>query len=177
MKPTTFAFSILATVFVGCGTQSKSQQETSQTADISPVTCSIQTITGHYLTAVGGGGRISDVIHTDATRVGAWEKFRLIDAREGTPLVTYGLKTVNGRYLTAVSGGGRIHDVVHTDATQLLGWEKFVLVPLGGGQYAIQTSTGHYLTANYGGGQVADAIHSDATKIGAWEKFRFNCGL
>ena len=35
----------------------------------------IQTIDGHYLTAVDGGGRTSDTIHSDATRVGAWEKF------------------------------------------------------------------------------------------------------
>ena len=33
------------------------------------------TTNGHYLTAVGGGGRTTDTIHTDATRVGAWEKF------------------------------------------------------------------------------------------------------
>ena len=37
----------------------------------------IQTIDGHYLTAVGGGGRITDTIHSDATRVGSWEKFRV----------------------------------------------------------------------------------------------------
>ena len=30
---------------------------------------------GDYLTAVSGGGRITDVLHSDATRVGAWEKF------------------------------------------------------------------------------------------------------
>ena len=35
----------------------------------------IQTVDGHYVTAVGGGGRTTDTIHTDTTRVGAWEKF------------------------------------------------------------------------------------------------------
>ena len=35
----------------------------------------IQTIDGYYLTAVGGGGRTTDTIHSDATRVGSWEKF------------------------------------------------------------------------------------------------------
>ena len=39
--------------------------------------CSIQTINGHYLTAVGGGGRITDTINSDATQVGAWEEFRI----------------------------------------------------------------------------------------------------
>jgi len=37
----------------------------------------IKTVNGHYLTAVGAGGRITDTIHSDATQVGSWEKFRL----------------------------------------------------------------------------------------------------
>ena len=35
----------------------------------------IQTVNGHFLTAVGGGGRTTDVIHSDATQVQAWELF------------------------------------------------------------------------------------------------------
>ena len=45
--------------------------------------CVFQTVNGHYLTAVGGGGRTTDVIHTDATRIGSWEKFTLIDSGRG----------------------------------------------------------------------------------------------
>ena len=30
-----------------------------------------------YLTAVEGGGRTTNAIHTDATGIGSWEKFRL----------------------------------------------------------------------------------------------------
>ena len=37
--------------------------------------CVFQTVNGHYLTAVGGGGRTTDTIHSDATQVGSWEKF------------------------------------------------------------------------------------------------------
>ena len=37
----------------------------------------LKTVSGNYITAVGGGGRTTDVLHTDATRIGAWEKFRL----------------------------------------------------------------------------------------------------
>jgi hypothetical protein len=48
---------------------------TASASTVSPATvvhgCSIQTINGHYLTAVGGGGRITDTIHSDATRVGS----------------------------------------------------------------------------------------------------------
>jgi hypothetical protein len=38
----------------------------------------IKTVKGNYLTAVGGGGRISDVIHSNATKVGSWEKFKFV---------------------------------------------------------------------------------------------------
>jgi hypothetical protein len=38
----------------------------------------ILTVDGHYLTAVGAGGRVTDTIHSDATNIAAWEKFRLI---------------------------------------------------------------------------------------------------
>ena len=37
-----------------------------------PITCNIQTNTDNYLTAVGGGGRTTDVLHTDATRASSW---------------------------------------------------------------------------------------------------------
>ena len=94
--------------------------------------CVFQTVNGHYLTAVGGGGRTTDVIHTDATRIGSWEKFTLIDSGSGTPVIQYGLLTTNGHYLTAVDSGGRTTDVIHSNATQLLGWEMFTLNSLGG---------------------------------------------
>jgi hypothetical protein len=138
--------------------------------------CAFQTVNGHYLTAVGGGGRITDVIHTDAVKILAWEKFTLIDSASGTPVIQYGLQTVNGHYLTAVGGGGRITDVIHSDATHLQAWEKFTLNSLGSDVYDIQTINGHYLTAVGGGGRITDTIHSDATRVGAWEKFRVTCG-
>jgi hypothetical protein len=142
-----------------------------------PITCAIQTNDGHYLTAVGGGGRTTDVLHTDATRIGAWEKFTLIDSGDGSSNIHYGFKTVHGYYLTVVGGGGRTTDVIHSDATNLLAWEKLTAISLGYGVYAIQTINGHYLTATGGGGRTTDTIHSDATRIGSWEKFRFTCGI
>src|SRR5579859_6210951 len=135
--------------------------------------CVFQTVNGHYLTAVGGGGRITDVIHTDAVNIGSWEKFRLVSAEDGQH---YGFKTLNHTYLTAVGGGGRITDVIHSDAIHLLAWEKFSLHYLGNGQYAIQTVNGHYLTAVGGGGRTTDTIHSDATQVLSWEEFRISCG-
>lgn len=141
-----------------------------------PVTCAVRAYDGHYLTAVGGGGRTTDVLHTDATRVGAWERFTLVDSDDGSAAIRYGFRTSNGHYLTAVGGGGRVTDVMHSDATRLRGWEKLTLIALGRGVYAIQTIDGHYLTAVDSGGRVTDVIHSDATRIGAWERFRFTCG-
>ena len=50
---------------------------------------------------MGGGGRTTDVIHTDAVRAGSWEKFFVVFTNGSH---VYGLQTVNGHYLTAVGG-------------------------------------------------------------------------
>ncbi len=142
-----------------------------------PTNCYIQAYDGHYLTAVGGGGRTSDVIHTDAKQAKSWEKFTLVDADRGTPNITYGIRTMKGFYLTAMSGGGRITDVLHSNATNIRDWEEFQLESLGGGYYAIRTHNGNYLTAVDSGGRITDVMHSDARRIGNWEKFRFTCGV
>lgn len=136
--------------------------------------------TGYYLTAVDGGGRTEDAIHSDAKQVGSWEKFRLlVDTATGH----YGVQTDTGNYVTAVGGGGRVADVIHTDATQLRAWEKFRLpasphdYPGTENLYAIQTFDGHYLTAVGGGGKTTDAIHSDAVSVRTWEEFWiWKCG-
>src|SRR6185503_16232199 len=76
--------------------------------------CSIRTHNGHYLTAVGGGGRTSDVIHTDAWQIGSWELFTFVLAGDPNFFTPYGLLTVNGHYLTVVGAGGRTTDVIHS---------------------------------------------------------------
>ena len=136
-------------------------------------TCAFQTVnTRNFVTAVGAGGRTTDVIHTDATGVGSWERFTLVPAGDG---IHYGLRTSNGHYLTAVGGGGRSSDAIHSDATSLRDWEKFTVVRWGGDGYAIQTIDGHYLTAVGGGGRTSDTIHSNATAVNSWELFFRNC--
>jgi hypothetical protein len=70
---------------------------------------------------VGGGDRITDVIHSDATQLQAWEKFTLYSLGGGV----YDIQTIDGHYLTAVGGGGRITDTIHSDATRVGSWEKF----------------------------------------------------
>lgn len=180
MKTLLVSVPVFATLAFGCTASDPDMVETelgsASQAVNAPITCAIQTFDGHYLTAVGGGGRTTDVLHTDATKIAAWERFTLVDTGEGAP-VRYGFKTATGNYLTAVSGGGRIRDVMHSDATELRDWEKFTLESLSDGFYAIRTIKGQYLTATGAGGNVEDAIHSDATKVDDWEKFRFLCDL
>ena len=138
--------------------------------------CTIQTYDGHYVTAVGGGGRITDVLHTNRTRAGSWELFTLIPLEGETH---WGIKTSKGYFLTAVGGGGRITDVIHSDATQWLDWEKFKIIQIqqGVSSYAIKTISGNYLTAVGGGGRTTDVFHTDATRVGTWETFWIKCRL
>ena len=172
---TTLALSVLLTVLtLGCGARNDESQGSSQLTSNGPVTCSIQTHFGGYLTAVGGGGRTYDAIHADATQVRAWERLTLVDSGDGAANIHYGIRTANGHYLTAVGAGGRISDVIHTDATAISGWEKFTLNSLGGGLYTIQTANGHLLSH---AGQIPDVLHSDATVARSWEQFRVTCGI
>jgi hypothetical protein len=144
-------------------------------------TCTIQAFDGHYLSAIGGGGRTTDVIETNRTVPSTWETFTLINLADDASLPHSGIRTANGNFLTAVGGGGRTTDVIHSNATVLQAWEKFTFVPVGSGGnpgwYAIQTIDGHYLTAvNSGGiGSAVEAIHSNATQIQAWEEFFVSC--
>jgi hypothetical protein len=145
--------------------------------------CVLRTVNGYYLTAVDGGGRATDVIHTDAERIGSWERFTLEDAGDGTQRIEpYFLRTTNGHYLTVVGGGGRITDAMHSDAVDAFSLSfdaqqplVFLFVGQGDGWYAIQTVGRHFLTAVGGGGRVTDTVHTDATRVGAWEKFQPSC--
>jgi len=134
-----------------------------------------------YLTAVGGGGRITEpVVRTDATKAGPWEQYRLflVLGSSGVPQ-QYAMQTASFNYLTAVDGGGRTSDVVHTDAKQVQSWEtfRFYFDP-STGFHAIQTVSTNYLTALGGGNHVdPPAVHTDATKVDNWEKFHlWKCG-
>jgi hypothetical protein len=83
----------------------------------------IETSYGDFLTAVGGGGRTTDVIHSNATQLQAWEKFTLVPVGQGW----YAIETSDGDFLTAVGGGGRTTDVIHSNATQIQAWEEFFI--------------------------------------------------
>ena len=83
-------------------------------------------MTGNYLTAVDGGGRTQNVMHSNATKLRDWEEFQLFSLGNGY----YSIRTFNGRYLTAVNSGGlstQVSDVLHSDARKVGNWEKFRL--------------------------------------------------
>lgn len=143
-----------------------------------PYTCFIRTDDGHYVTAVGGGGRSSDVMHTNATRPSTWERFTLVYTGDG---IHWGLRTAYGYYVTAANSGGLssndFPDVLHTDATVLRDWEKFTFAVDGDGKYGLRAFDGHLLSAVGGGGRTSRAFDSNLTVLDTWEKFDFTCNV
>jgi hypothetical protein len=142
----------------------------------------LRTQKGFYVTAIDGGGRVTDpIVVTAASSAGTWEKFR-IWVMTPPPTNDKSIQTPSDNYLTAVDGGGRTTDVLHTDATQVRAWEQFRVYDLSAGgvaptYFALQTISGNYLTAVGEGGKYEDAIHTDASQIGAWEHIRIvKCG-
>lgn len=125
---------------------------------------------GNYLTAVLGGGKTTDVIHTDAINPLAWEEFKFwVDSAKKH----YAFQTVTGNFITAVDAGGQTTDTIHSDATAISTWEMFELLALSLlPNFAIQTLRGFFLTAVGGGGHNSgDTIHTDALKASEWERF------
>lgn len=138
----------------------------------------IRTFGGKYLTAVGGGGRVTDVVRTDATAIGPSERYRLFLVLGGGVPPKFAIQTASFNFLTAVGGGARTTDVLHTDAKQVQSWETFTFgLDQYGWRHSIQTVKGNYVTAVGAGGKTTDAIHTDAVKADNWEQFYiWKCG-
>jgi len=66
---------IAVTAVVAAGLAGMSTSNAGAAVAAAPANCVIKTFYGEYLTAVGGGGRETDTIHSDATQIGAWERF------------------------------------------------------------------------------------------------------
>ena len=127
---------------------------------------------GRYLTAVKGGGRATDAIHTDAVQPRAWERFKFwVDTATGQ---YYAFQTVNGHFITANNAGGLNTNTVFTTATSVGGWEMFKVLPQSKfSTWAMQTLRGFFLTAVGGGGHDSgDTIHTDAVSAAEWEQFK-----
>jgi hypothetical protein len=149
----------------------------------------LQTINGHFVTAVNGGGPPPEpncragrvALHQDATQIGPWERFTMVHvAGSGR----WALQTSGGQFVTAVNGGGiggpngaASASQVHTDALTVGPWEIFRIVNLVGNVVALRTPDQlHYLTAVNGGGcggRNTVPFHTNAVAIGLWEQFRF----
>lgn len=142
----------------------------------------IQTIKGNYLTAVGGGGRYPNGIHTDATQARDWELFHIVKCGDLGSGYDYGIMAANGDYLQARDARGQYKGSIWPGAAT-----PFKLIRQGDGTYALQTANGiNYVTALGGGGKVqkyaeltvgvsafTTIFHTDATLVQGWEKFRF----
>ncbi|MBO4221983.1 hypothetical protein [Bradyrhizobium neotropicale] len=135
---------------------------------------------GHYLTAVGGGGKTSDPLHTDAKEVRQWEWFKL--ARVGHDLgdaLSYFIVPISGgRPLAAVNGGGETKNAISmlgVDPFQPLQRAVFRLERQPNNTYALRTANGNYVTANQGGGRQAgpDTLQTNRTQPREWEQFVF----
>jgi hypothetical protein len=120
-----------------------------------------QTFDNHYVTAVDGGGRTSDVIHTDATQIQAWEEFGLEPVDPSHTILS--IRTATGNFMTAVGLGGKVTDAIHTDAVQVQDWEKFKIGhvgDLGSGYryYIVPDAPGVPMCARNGGNQTQKAF-------------------
>jgi hypothetical protein len=113
------------------GTASASTSQAAAPATVSTAVCTIKAFDGHYLSAIGGGGRTTDVIETNRTVASTWETFTIVSSFDGASPPHHGIRTTSGNFLTAVGGGGRTTDVIHSNATLLQAWEKFTPRPAG----------------------------------------------
>ncbi|GKS57220.1 hypothetical protein YTPLAS18_07470 [Nitrospira sp.] len=159
-----------------------------------PTYYAIQTIKGNYVTAVAAGGRYQDALHTDATQVKEWERFRVVKCGDLGSGYEYGIMAADGEFLASETYQGKTWFGLNNYPSEAE--MKLKLIRQGDGTYALQLTTGRYVTALGGGGQVekydrkywtpdcgglfggpcvggaAPIFHIDATQIQAWEKFR-----
>ena len=114
-------------------------------SDQLPGEFAIRSIYGNFFTAVGGGGRTTDAIHSDlkdASRIGSWEKFKPYFAP--APHRIYTIQTMTNHLLTAVDGGGRTTEpVFQTDRLYVGTGEQFNLFKREAWHF-IRVSNGNY---------------------------------
>jgi hypothetical protein len=175
---------IALTAVVAAGLAGMSTSNAGAAVAAAPANCVIKTFYGNYLTAVGGGGRTTDTIHSDAIRIGSWERFALVSAGNGMVAI----QTVDGHYLTAMGNGGWSdanpnNPAFHTNATRIQAWEEFTLVPLDNPyntrpfEYYIRTSGGAWLEAVDGGGREVNVLDTLSPYRTNRSEFQVICGL
>lgn len=135
----------------------------------------IQTKNGNFITAVGGGGQLTNALHTDARTAGSWEQFRVLKCGDLGSGLTYAISNFTwGSTLNATGGGGKTEQAM--SAGGIDDSARFTFIRQADGSYAIRTPNSiNYLTAVGGGGQpvtLDGGFHTDATQVQAWEKFK-----
>jgi hypothetical protein len=137
----------------------------------------IQTINGDFVTAVGEGGRTTDVLHTDATIAKEWEYFSITKCGDIGSGFSYAIKDTSiGQFLKAAGGGGLTQNAVSAEFG-ISDLARFTLIRQADGSYSLQTPNGvNYVTAVSGGGldqgsATPDILQTNQTQAQAWEKF------
>ncbi|GKS57225.1 hypothetical protein YTPLAS18_07520 [Nitrospira sp.] len=146
-------------------------------------TFTVKSYGGHFLTALGGGGKANDAFHTDATKAQSWEMYYFLKCGDLGTGYQYAIRptgtgNIPGKgdfvsFLTAQGGGGRTTQAM----TAYSGYQaasRFKLIRQSNGSYALQTSNGvNYLTAVNGGGLASgDNLQTNRTQVQAWETFK-----
>ena len=141
-------------------------------------TFTMKTYDGHFLTALGGGGKAKDAFHTDAVKASTWEFFWVLKCGDLGSGYTYAIRPTGTGYstvsfLTANGGGGQTTQAM-TAFSGLGGSSQFKLIRQGDGSYALQSSNRvNYVTAVGGGGLASgDNLQTNRTQVQAWETFK-----
>ena len=138
----------------------------------------IQTKSGHFLTAVGGGQKTTNAFHTDATKASTWEYFWVVKCGDLGSGYQYAIR-VKGDHkpLAAMGGGGLTKGAIVRGFGGFGELARFTLVKQDDGTYALRTPNRiNYLTAEGGGGLATSKennLQTNRTQVQAWEKFKF----
>jgi hypothetical protein len=152
-------------------------------------TITIATLDGHFVTALGGGGKSTRAFHTDGTVARSWEQFYILKVGDLGSGHLYAIRpagtgNIPGQgerisFLTAINGGNRtVHAMTANSPLQPESHFRFLSLP--DGSYAFGTSNGFtVVTADNGGGLAHGTPQMDnlittkpVTQIQDWEKFK-----
>ena len=121
-----------------------------------------ETSGGNFITAVSGGGRTTDVIHTDALGIDVWEEFRIAPTGSSGAF-SVSIQTHSKNFLTAVGMGGKTTNAILSDAVAVGTWENFFVrkwhQDFGAIEYFIvDANKNQAIAARGGGGQTQNTI-------------------
>jgi hypothetical protein len=117
-------------------------------------------VNSKYVSAANAG---ASALIANATAIGAWEQFDLIDRGGGNIALR---AKVNSRYVCAENAGAA---ALIANRTAIGPWETFALVRNSNGSVSLRAqANGRYVTAENAG---AAALIANRTAIGGWEQF------